>query len=56
MYSLTAKLLGVDPSECLVIEDHELGVKAGLSAGCRVHKVNSVNELDQTLLQRLVQQ
>jgi len=56
MYALTAKLLGVDPSECLVIEDHELGVKAGLSAGCQVHKVNSVNELDQTLLQRLVQQ
>lgn len=56
MYSLTAKLLGVDPSECLVIEDHELGVKAGQSAGCDVHKVNSVNELDQTLVQRLVQQ
>ena len=55
MYSLTARLLSVDPSECLVVEDHELGVQAGLAAGCKVHKVNSVNELDQTLLQRLVQ-
>ena len=55
MYSLTARLLSLDPSECLVIEDHELGVQAGLAAGCKVHKVSSVNELDQTLLQRLMQ-
>jgi len=54
MYSLTARLLGLEPGECLVIEDNELGVQAGLAAGCMVHRVNSVNELDQTLLQRLV--
>lgn len=54
MYSLTAKLLSLDPSDCLVVEDHELGVQAGLAAGCKVHRVNSVDDLDQTLLQRLV--
>jgi beta-phosphoglucomutase-like phosphatase (HAD superfamily) len=54
MYELTANLLGLDPSECLVIEDHELGVQAGVAAGCNVHKVNSVEELDQSLMQNLV--
>jgi HAD superfamily hydrolase (TIGR01509 family) len=55
MYSLTARLLGLEPGECLVIEDNELGVQAGLGAGCMVHRVNSVNDLDQTLLRKLVQ-
>jgi beta-phosphoglucomutase-like phosphatase (HAD superfamily) len=54
MYNLTAKLLGLEPAECLVIEDHDLGVQAGVAAGCRVHKVTSVDDLDQTLMQNLV--
>jgi beta-phosphoglucomutase len=54
MYKLTAKLLGLEPAECLVIEDHDLGVQAGVAAGCSVHKVTSVDELDQTLMQNLV--
>jgi sugar-phosphatase len=35
-YLRAAELLGVSPSDCLVIEDAPAGVTAGLAAGCRV--------------------
>ncbi|MDB6079354.1 MAG: putative haloacid dehalogenase-like hydrolase, partial [Akkermansiaceae bacterium] len=35
-YLLTAAKLGLDPAECVVIEDSVNGVKSGLAAGCRV--------------------
>lgn len=34
IYLEAAKQLGVDPSECIAIEDSCMGVKAGASAGC----------------------
>lgn len=34
IYLHTAKLLGIDPSECVVIEDSYSGVCAGVAAGC----------------------
>jgi HAD superfamily hydrolase (TIGR01509 family) len=36
IYTLTAKALGVDPKECMVVEDSVAGVKAGLAAGTLV--------------------
>ena len=35
-FLLGAKLLGVDPRECIVFEDSEAGTRAGLAAGMRV--------------------
>jgi HAD superfamily hydrolase (TIGR01509 family) len=35
-YLLAAELLGVDPADCVVIEDSPIGVAAGAAAGCRV--------------------
>lgn len=35
-YLLAARLLGVDPAECVVIEDSRIGITAGSAAGCRV--------------------
>ena len=35
-YLTAAGLLGVEPSECLVLEDSPTGVESGASAGCRV--------------------
>lgn len=34
IYLHTAKLLGLSPSECIVIEDSHTGVTAGVNAGC----------------------
>ena len=36
IYLLTAQKLGVDPQNCVVIEDSMAGVKAGVAAGMRV--------------------
>ncbi|KAJ2911903.1 hypothetical protein MD484_g8517, partial [Candolleomyces efflorescens] len=35
-YLLGAKLCGVDPAECIVIEDSPNGIRSGLAAGCKV--------------------
>jgi HAD superfamily hydrolase (TIGR01509 family) len=40
-YLLAAKLLDVDPSSCVVLEDSPNGVAAGEAAGCRVVAVPS---------------
>lgn len=36
IFLLTAQKLGLDPEECLVIEDAIAGVRAGVEAGCQV--------------------
>ncbi|KAB1503641.1 HAD family phosphatase [Corynebacterium sp. 320] len=36
LYLTAAKALGVDPGDCLVLEDSTAGMQAGLAAGCRV--------------------
>jgi HAD superfamily hydrolase (TIGR01509 family) len=41
MFLLAAKLLGVEPTECLVFEDAEPGIKAALAAGMQVVRVPS---------------
>jgi mannitol-1-/sugar-/sorbitol-6-phosphatase len=35
-YKMGAAILGVEPSECLVIEDAPAGIESGKAAGCRV--------------------
>ncbi len=41
MFLLAAKLLGVEPTRCLVFEDAEPGIKAALAAGMQVVRVPS---------------
>ncbi|MEK9200555.1 MAG: HAD family hydrolase, partial [Patescibacteria group bacterium] len=36
IYLLTVQKLGVDPENCLVIEDSLAGVESGTTAGCQV--------------------
>lgn len=50
-YLKAAAELGVDPAECLVLEDADAGVQAGLAAGCRVIVVGA---LDITVTECLV--
>jgi HAD superfamily hydrolase (TIGR01509 family) len=42
-YLAAARSLGVDPAECLVIEDSTAGIAAGLAAGCTVVAVRAGN-------------
>jgi len=40
-YLLGAQLLGLEPEECVVVEDAPAGVLSGLAAGCHVISVNA---------------
>lgn len=42
IYLKAASDLGVDPANCLVVEDNENGIKAAEAAGCHLMVVNSV--------------
>ena len=39
-----AGLIGLEPSNCLVVEDSVSGMQAGLAAGCRVLALTTTNE------------
>ncbi len=41
VFTITATRLGISPEECLVVEDAEAGVEAGLAAGMRVLAVGA---------------
>lgn len=45
VFLLAASLLSVDPKNCLVVEDAEAGVDAGLAAGMKVLAVGSASTL-----------
>jgi len=45
-YELGARKLGLEPSECLVIEDSPAGIMAGKAAGCKTLAVLSSHQID----------
>jgi beta-phosphoglucomutase len=51
---LAIQRLGIEPSECLVIEDHERGLRAAAAAGARVLEVSSVDEVTFANIQRRI--
>ena len=50
VYVLAAEKLGAHPSECLVVEDHDLGITAAETAGCQIIKVANPDEVNSELL------
>lgn len=51
IYLSAAQQLELDPAEILVVEDHPYGVTAAEEAGCRVIKVDGVDDVTTALLQ-----
>jgi HAD superfamily hydrolase (TIGR01509 family) len=45
IYKKACEKLGIEPKECLVVEDNQKGIEAGLTAGCFVHKVKGPEDL-----------
>lgn len=52
IFALTALKLGIQPSDCLVVEDHEYGLVAAELAGCKFVKVDSVEMLTTQFLEK----
>lgn len=48
IYLEAARQLGLEPSECLVVEDNDHGVAAAEAAGCEVLRVDSTDDVSYT--------
>jgi HAD superfamily hydrolase (TIGR01509 family) len=56
MYSTAIARLGLAPSECLVVEDNENGIRAALGAGAHVLEVRDPDDVTfEAILQRIAQ-
>ncbi len=45
MYNLAIKKLGLQPEECLIVEDNENGIKAALASGAHLLKVENTSDV-----------
>ena len=48
IYQKAISRLGLEPQECLVLEDNQNGVKAALASGAHVLQVDSVHDVNFT--------
>jgi HAD superfamily hydrolase (TIGR01509 family) len=46
MYNIAIKKMGFNPSECLILEDNENGIKAALASGANLLKVETPNDVN----------
>lgn len=46
MYDLAIKKMGLEPSECMIIEDNENGIKAARASGANVMIVDAVEDVN----------
>ena len=54
MYEKAIKFFGLEPTECLVVEDHDNGIKAALAAKAHVFRVHDVTQTHiQNILSRI---
>lgn len=45
MYNTAIKRLGLDPKECLIVEDNENGIKAAMASGAHLLKVENPDDV-----------
>lgn len=46
MYNLAINKLGLNPDECLIVEDNENGLKAAYASGAHVLKIENIEEVN----------
>lgn len=46
MYNFAISKMGLDPKECLILEDNENGIKAALASGAHLLKINRVEDVN----------
>ncbi len=46
IYNLAISKLGLSPSECVIVEDNENGIKAATASGANVLKVESIHDVN----------
>jgi HAD superfamily hydrolase (TIGR01509 family) len=56
IYIKAIKKIGVLPSECLIVEDNEKGVKAAWASGANLLKVNTVEDVNYQNIKKQIRQ
>jgi beta-phosphoglucomutase-like phosphatase (HAD superfamily) len=46
MYDVAIKRLGLEPKECLIVEDNENGIKAAIASGAHLLRVDTVEDVN----------
>ncbi|MBD5164976.1 HAD family phosphatase [Helicobacter sp.] len=54
MYQFAIKKLGLNPKECMIIEDNENGIKAAVGSGANVMRVGEVDEVNYENIKRYI--
>jgi HAD superfamily hydrolase (TIGR01509 family) len=54
MYQLACQKMNLQPTECLVVEDNENGIRAAQACGCPVLAVSTVNDVNYTRIQQKI--
>lgn len=54
IYKVAIKKLGLEPSECLICEDNQNGIKAAIASGAHLFKVGTVNDVTYQNLKRRI--
>ena len=54
IYQLACQTMKLQPSECLVVEDNEKGIKAAQAAGCPVMSVGTVNDVNYSRIKQKI--
>ncbi|MGB3401834.1 MAG: HAD family phosphatase [Microcoleaceae cyanobacterium] len=54
MYQLACQKMNLQPTECLVVEDNENGIRAAEACGCPVLAVSTVNDVNYTRIQQKI--
>lgn len=55
IYRLTMQNLGLNPENCLIVEDNENGIKAAIASGAYVLKVRDVDEVNlENILNKII--
>jgi beta-phosphoglucomutase len=56
IYLAAMRLAGVQPSECVVVEDNQHGVEAATRAGAHVMRVETVNDVELSRIRQFIAQ
>ncbi|MBO1273667.1 HAD family phosphatase [Shewanella sp. 4t3-1-2LB] len=54
IYNLAISKLGFEPSECVIVEDNENGIKAAIASGAHVLKVNDIHDVNYENITRFI--
>jgi len=54
MYETAMLKFNAEPSECLILEDNENGIKAAVASGASLLKINEVNDVNYINIKRRI--